>query len=122
MGGRVIFDSIEKTERDFWSLQDKVDWKYAMITFTQDSFDKEYSVDSRTYMFGSDEKLFNPKMLGVSLFATNLDASDISVNLWRYMMNGKDSWHIEKCYVLNIETAEEAEAIWKRGEQAYKAS
>ena len=46
------------------------------IVFSPASFDKEYSVESRTYAVSSDNKAFRPNMGGYSIYASSLDGSD----------------------------------------------
>ena len=73
------------------------------VTFTEDSFDRPYSEKSRTYVFGSDNKAFQPDMGGYSIFASALDGSDPCVRLDGLMAaehGGKDGWKIERCYVM----------------------
>ena len=67
------------------------------------SFDKEYSLESRSYKFRSDNKFFLPDMAGSSLFATNLSNDDINVRLDWYIFDG---WKIEYCYILENDTKE----------------
>ena len=38
------------------------------IVFTEDSFDKSYSLESRTYRVSSDSKAYRPNMGGYSIF------------------------------------------------------
>lgn len=74
----------------------------AHITFTQDSFDKPYSLLSRTYSFNSDNKAFLPNMGGYSIFGYCLDGSDQGLRLERYITEeGRGgSWKIQNCYIL----------------------
>lgn len=89
------------------------------IVFSQASFDREYSLESRTYEVTSDNKAFRPKMGGYSIFASSLDGSDCGVRLDYYMADehgGADGWKIERCYMAADEV-DRAKAILKR-EQA----
>jgi len=84
----------------------------AHIVFTEDSFDQEYSLLSRTYCFSSDNKAFQPNMGGYSIFAYCLDkTSDQGVRLDWYMAEegNADGWKVEDCYIL--EQMRDAEAI-----------
>ena len=56
------------------------------IVFSPASFDKEYSVESRTYAVSSDNKAFRPNMGGYSIYASSLDGSD-PVSAWNSI------WH-----------------------------
>ena len=72
------------------------------IVFTEDSFTKPYSEESRTYVISSDNKAFIPNMGGYSIFASCLDGTDPCVRLDHYMTaehGGEDGWKIERCYI-----------------------
>ena len=72
------------------------------IVFSQDSFTKPYSLESRTYVVSSDNKAFQPNMGGYSIFASALDGTDMGVRLEQYMAEergGKDGWKVERCYM-----------------------
>ena len=74
----------------------------AEITFTQDSFTKEYSEEARTYVISSNNKAFIPGMGGYSIYGSSLDGSDKGVRLEQYMADekgGKDGWKIEKAFI-----------------------
>ena len=76
------------------------------IVFSPASFDKEYSVESRTYAVSSDNKAFRPNMGGYSIYASSLDGSDPCVRLEQYMASeygGKNGWQIERCYMMSDE-------------------
>ena len=64
------------------------------------SFDKEYQLESRSYLFRSDNKFFLADMGGNSIFADSLDGTDINVRLDWYIFDG---WKIEYCYLLEDE-------------------
>lgn len=79
------------------------------IVFSQDSFNKPYSEESRTYVISSDNKTFNCNMGGYSIFGTSLDGSDQGVRLDHYMSDergGKDGWKIERCYMKEVDKHE----------------
>lgn len=72
------------------------------VVFTEDSFNKPYSLESRTYVISSDNKAFIPDKGGYSIFARALDGTDNGVRLEQYMAaerGGKDGWKIERCYM-----------------------
>ena len=72
------------------------------IVFSQDSFTKPYSLESRTYVVSSDNKAFQPNKGGYSIFAEALDGTDRGVRLEQYMaeeFGGKDGWKVERCYM-----------------------
>jgi hypothetical protein len=73
------------------------------IVFSQASFEKPYSLASRTYVVSSDNKAYQPNMGGYSIYASALDGSDNGVRIEQYMASeqgGKDGWQIERCYML----------------------
>lgn len=75
----------------------------AHIIFTEDSFQKPYSLLSRTYRISSDNKAFWPDMGGYSIFGYCLDVtSDQGVRLDHYMAEERDpsGWKVEDCYIL----------------------
>ena len=83
------------------------------IVFSPASFEKEYSVESRTYAVSSDNKAFRPNMGGYSIYASSLDGSDPCVRLEQYMASeygGKNGWQIERCYMMSDEV-ERAKAL-----------
>lgn len=74
----------------------------AYITFSEDSFDKPFSEEARTYEISSDNKAFNCNTGGYSIFGSSLDGSDTNVRLDLYMADergGADGWKIERCYI-----------------------
>lgn len=74
---------------------------YCVAVISNDSFSQEYSLESRSYRFRSDEKRFLPEMLGNSIFANALDGTDDGVRLDWYIYGGEDAWKIEYCYIEN---------------------
>ena len=74
----------------------------AHIIFTEDSFDKKYSLMSRTYRITSDNKGFWSQFSN-SIFAYCLDVtSDQGVRLDWYMEDegNKGGWKVQDCYIL----------------------
>lgn len=72
------------------------------IVFSQNSFDKEYSELSRTYIVSSDNKAYKPNMFGYSIFGTSLDNTDNCARLDALMKaerGGPNGWEIERCYM-----------------------
>lgn len=85
------------------------------IVFTKDSFKKEYTEESRTYLVSSANKAFQPNMGGYSIYASAVDGSDPIVRLEQYMADergGQEGWHVERCYMRNDEM-ERAKAIMR---------
>lgn len=75
----------------------------AHVVFTEDSFDKKYSLLSRTYRITSDEKAFWSRTGSRSIFAYCLDkTSDQGVRLDWYMdeEGNPGGWKVEDCYIL----------------------
>ena len=74
------------------------------IVFTEDSFNKPYSLEARTYCVSSNNKAYIPNMRGYSIYGTAIDGSDPWVRLERYMAaekGGKNGWKVEYCYIEN---------------------
>ena len=72
------------------------------IVFTEDSFDKPYSLESRTYKVSSDNKAYRPNMGGYSIFGWAIDGSDPGVRLERLMAaekGGANGWQVDYCYM-----------------------
>ena len=74
----------------------------AHIIFTEDSFNRPYSLLSRTYLISSDNKAFWCNMGGYSIFGYCLDGTDQGVRLDGYMAEERDitGWKVEDCYIL----------------------
>ena len=80
----------------------KTEWNEAVIVFSNDSWDREYSETERSYKVNKSAKFFNPMMNGNSLFGSCLDGKDNGVRLDVYMgllpEEGK-RWLVEYCYI-----------------------
>lgn len=87
--------TFQEMEKEFYDKEGK----YALITYKQESFNKEYSEQSRTYIVGSWNKCFKSGMLGHSMFGSCIDGKDNYVRLDWY------NWKIEK--IMLLETQEE---------------
>ena len=75
----------------------------AVIVFASSTWpDKDYSLESRSYKFVSDNKAFIPGMCSNSLFADSLDKSDLGVRLDHVMYN----WIEDYCYIIGEEDYE----------------
>ena len=68
------------------------------IVFTTDSFCREYSEESRTYIVSSDNKAYQPEMGGYSIYGSCLDGTDQCLRLEGYM-RGENAWKVEYCYI-----------------------
>lgn len=68
----------------------------AVVVFKADNWpEKDYSEESRSYAFASDNKYFVPGMCGSSIYANNLDGTDRGVRLDWYL----GEWKIDYCYI-----------------------
>lgn len=98
----MTYSELKQVFRDLKRNSPKEDLT-AHIIFTEDSFDEQYPLLSRTYSFNSDNKAFWPNMGGYSIFAYCLDkTSDQGVRLDWYMAEEGNAggWKIEGCYIL----------------------
>lgn len=86
-----------------WNRESHKEALTAHIIFTMDSFDREYSLLSRTYAVSSNNKAFRPNMGGYSIFGDSLDGTDIGVRLEGYMAEegNPGGWKVEDCYILD---------------------
>jgi hypothetical protein len=73
---------------------------YGNVVISQDSFNKPYSEEERTYVFRSDNKAFLSGMIGNSIISDSKDGSDKGVRLDWYIWDG---WKIERCYITKEE-------------------
>lgn len=75
----------------------------AVIVFAPSSWPgKDYSLESRSYKFVSDNKAFIPGMCSNSIFADSLDKSDLGVRLDHVI----DEWVEDYCYIIGEEDDE----------------
>lgn len=78
-------------------------WREAVVVFAKESWDREYSLESRSYQVSSINKYFDPNMIGSSLFGNCLDGMDNGVRLDIYMKllpkEGK-RWKVDYCYII----------------------
>ena len=73
-----------------------------VAVISEDSFTKEYSLESRSYRFTNDNKAFIDGQLGYSIFSDSLDGSDNGVRLEQYLADeygGSKGWKVEYCYI-----------------------
>ena len=77
-------------------FSDTYDRLEAVVVFSSDNWpDKNYSLESRSYRFVSDNKYFISGMGGNSIFADSLDKSDLGLRLDWYL----NEWKIDYCYI-----------------------
>lgn len=74
---------------------------HIVVVITEDSFDRKYPLESRSYVVSSDNKAFIPGMGGYSIYAGSLDGTDPCVRLERYLEEegNKNGWKIDYCYI-----------------------
>lgn len=84
-------------------LEEKTDWKSAVIVFKSESFSNNYSLKERSYKINRNSKWFNPEMIGCSLFGNCLDDKDLGVRLDWYMRDTEHPWIIDYCYIIDEE-------------------
>jgi hypothetical protein len=61
-----------------------------------ESFTKEYSLESRSYIFSNHNKYFIPENGGMSIFASSLAGDDPCIRLEQYVPH---SWKVDYCYI-----------------------
>ena len=75
----------------------KGDYVTVVVVITEDSFDKPYALEERSYAFSSDNRAFLPGMISNSIFANCLDGKDVGVRLDWYVGHG---WNVDYCYIV----------------------
>lgn len=106
--------SYNEMKRIFRQIEKEGNHTTGYVVFTEDSFDKPYTEEQRTYVISSDNKAFIEGMGGYSIYASSLDGSDPCVRLDHYMLaerGGKNGWKIEKCYMKDESNKEMIEII-----------
>ena len=74
-----------------------------VIVFKQiPAWDKEYSLESRSYVVDGNANAFDSSKISTALPAGNLDGTDEDVRLDWYMKdpNPKYRWQVDYCYLL----------------------
>jgi hypothetical protein len=90
---------MEQTKMTLTELKNALPaWEEAVIVFTKDSFNREYSEIERSYQIHSTAKYFKPFANGNSLFGNCLDGKDNGVRLEHYMAS--EGWKVEYCYIV----------------------
>ena len=98
----MLYSDLKQIFRDLKKTSPKENLT-AHIIFTEDSFAKQYTLLSRTYLVSSDNKGFWPHVFSRSIFAYCLDVtSDQGVRLDWYMEEegNVNGWKVENCYIL----------------------
>lgn len=90
---KLSFDQLERSN----------EWKKAVVVFTEDSYEREFSELERSYKISHDNKYFSGIASGNSLFGSCLDGKDNNVRLDIYMsLLPKEGrrWKVEYCYIV----------------------
>ena len=69
---------------------------YAVVVFTEDTFNEPYTETQRSYCFSSSNKAFLPNMNSNSIFGDCLDGTDNGIRLAQYIYIG---WKVDYCYL-----------------------
>lgn len=93
----IIKESTEERFHSFDELKDRDDWTTAVAVFTEDSFDKPYSLEERSYAFSRNNRYFEEGKIAKSIFANCLDGKDLGVRLDWYCPG---QWKIDYIYIL----------------------
>lgn len=94
---KITFEELEKSKG----------WKEAVVVFTKESFEIEFSETERSYEVQSDAKYFDASKGGNSLFGNCLDGKDDDVRLDRYMHLLPEEgarWEVDYCYITKHES------------------
>lgn len=71
-----------------------------VAVISEDSFNRSYTLEERSYVFSNHNKAFMPNMCDYSIFANSLDGSDRGVRLEIYITTGsKYEWKVDYCYI-----------------------
>ena len=102
---KITFDEVVKLFNEIY--EKKLEHKQAVIVFTEDSFDKPYSLEQRSYEISSNAKVFNPNAIGFSLYGDCLDGVDMGIRLEWYMdyYSNKEGWKVDYCYLIEEQEA-----------------
>lgn len=98
---KITFGEFSKAMRKFndernYTVKGNAERLNGVIVFTEDSFNRPYSVEERSYRTNSDQKAFIPNQSSNSIFADCLDGKDIGVRLDWYMGT---EWKVDYCYL-----------------------
>lgn len=86
-------------------LEEREDWKEAIIVFKPESFEKEYTEEQRSYKVGRYCKWFQKGAIGCALYGDCLDGTDKGIRLdWYIKSLPKDNlgkrWIVDYCYII----------------------
>ena len=71
-----------------------------VVVFKEESWDKHYTEEQRSYELSSDNKAFLADQIGNSIFGDCLDGKDLGVRLDWYMRDADKPWKVDYCYLL----------------------
>lgn len=89
-----------KEVKSIYDLRE-MDFNEAVVVFSQDSFSREYSEESRSYSFTKNEKFFQDDSISNSLHGKCLDGTE-SIRLDYYLFEPDvtgQQWTVEKIYI-----------------------
>ena len=78
-------------------LRGRKDWKTALIVYSQDNFNTDFSVKERTYRISRNNRFFQEGKVSNSLFGDCLDGKDLGVRLDWY------NWSVESVEIEELE-------------------
>lgn len=78
----------------FHELCENKEWEQAVIVYKIENWNREYPLESRSYMVNHSCKYFDHNMIGKSLYGYSLDGTDLGVRLDHY------NWDVEYCYII----------------------
>ena len=97
---KITYEELKKRFRDHEATHPK-EPLVGFIVFTEDSFTKHYSLESRTYAVHSNNKAFQSGKVSFGIFAGNLDGTAFVCLDW-FMAEergGEDGWKVDYCYL-----------------------
>ena len=94
MSKQLTWEEFEKELQDDHS-------KHGVVVFKNGQYwEKEYPLEERSYKVYGSDKWFDGRYGGCSIFGTNLTGTDVGVRLDWYMRDGKNSWVVDYCYLV----------------------
>ena len=103
---KITYKELTKAFRNHESTHSDGTHLTGAIVFTEDSFNRPYPLESRTYLVSSNNKAFIPGMGGYSIYGSAADGSDPLVRLEGYIAEergGAKGWKVDYCYLIDAE-------------------
>lgn len=105
---RAFNEAIDKENEEIRKRGEKIISRSArrlkgVIVIKEESFDKLYPLDSRSYIVDNDNKAWIAGMGGYSIYGSSIDKSDPCVRLEQYLKcehGGENGWEVDYCYIL----------------------